>query len=84
MRDLTARTTLVASLYQSKHDANQSCDDHEAIVAALAKGDTAKAERLMVTHIGNVQETLDESSAGSTDTRERLRASLAPVKRTAA
>jgi DNA-binding GntR family transcriptional regulator len=27
---------------------------------------------------------LDESSAGSTDTRERLRASLAPVKRTAA
>jgi DNA-binding GntR family transcriptional regulator len=83
MRDLTARTTLVASLYQSKHDASQSCDDHEAIVAALAKGDTAKAERLMVTHIGSVQETLDEKSAGSTDTRERLRASLAPVKRTA-
>jgi DNA-binding GntR family transcriptional regulator len=84
MRDLTARTTLVASLYQSTHDASQSCDDHEAIVAALAKGDTAKAERLMVEHIGSVQETLDESSAGSTDTRERLRASLAPVKRAGA
>jgi DNA-binding GntR family transcriptional regulator len=84
MRDLTARTTLVASLYQSTHDASQSCDDHEAIVAALAKGDTAKAERLMVIHIGSVQETLDEQSAGSTDTRERLRASLAPVKRAGA
>jgi DNA-binding GntR family transcriptional regulator len=83
MRDLTARTTLVASLYQSTHDASQSCDDHEAIVAALAKGDTPKAERLMVEHIGSVQETLDESSAASTDTRERLRASLAPVRRTA-
>ena len=81
MRDLTARTTLVASLYQSKHDASQSCDDHEAIVAALAKGDTAKAERLMVDHIGSVRDALDESSAASKDTRERLRASLAPLKR---
>ena len=84
MRDLTARTTLVASLYQSTHDASQSADDHEAIVAALAKGDTAKAERLMVEHIGSVQETLDESSAGGQDTRERLRASLAPLKRSVA
>ena len=84
MRDLTARTTLVASLYQSTHDANQSCDDHEAIVGALAKGDTAKAERLMAEHIGSVRETLDERSAGSMDTRERLRASLAPVKRSMA
>jgi hypothetical protein len=38
----------------------------------------------MVAHIGSVQETLDESSVESTDTRERLRASLAPVKRSAA
>ncbi len=80
MRDLTARTTLVASLYQSKHDASQSCDDHAAIVAALAAGDTAKAEKLMVQHIGNVQDALDESSAASKDSRERLRATLAPLR----
>lgn len=84
MRDLTARTTLVASLYQSTHDASQSCDDHAAIVAALGEGDTATAERLMVAHIGNVQEALDESAAGSRDAAQRLRARLAPLKRSVA
>ena len=27
LRDLTARTTLVATLYQSSHDASESCND---------------------------------------------------------
>jgi DNA-binding GntR family transcriptional regulator len=81
MRDLTARTTLVASLYQSTHDARQSCDDHGRIVAALAAGDAEKAQRLMATHIGSVQEALDESSVASGDARERLRASLEPLGR---
>jgi DNA-binding GntR family transcriptional regulator len=79
IRDLTARTTLVASLYQSTHDAQQSCDDHERIVAALAAGELEAAQRLMAEHIGSVQESLDESSAGSGDARERLRATLAPI-----
>ena len=79
IRDLTARTTLVASLYQSTQDARQSCDDHAAIVDALAKGEIDRAEKLMAAHIGSVQEALDESSAASTDPRERLRASLAPL-----
>ena len=79
IRDLTARTTLVASLYQSTHDAQQSCDDHEQIVAALAAGELETAQRLMAEHIGSVQESLDESSAASGDARERLRATLAPI-----
>ena len=79
IRDLTARTTLVASLYQSTHDAQQSCDDHARIVAALAAGELETAQRLMAEHIGSVQESLDESSAGSGDARERLRATLAPI-----
>ena len=79
IRDLTARTTLVASLYQSTHDAQQSCDDHARIVAALAAGELETAQRLMAEHIGTVQESLDESSGGSGDARERLRATLAPV-----
>ena len=81
IRDLTARTTLVASLYQSTHDARQSCDDHARIVAALAAGDPDQAQRLMAAHIGSVQEALDESSAASGDARERLRTSLAPLVR---
>jgi len=80
MRDLTARTTLVATLYQSSHDARQSCDDHAAIVAALAAGETAQAEALMAAHIGSVQEGLDESSAVNGDARERLRATMMLLK----
>jgi DNA-binding GntR family transcriptional regulator len=81
MRDLTARTTLVALLYQSSHDASQSCNDHAAIVDALAKGDTEKAEELMLAHIGSVQGALNESSAtGNDDELSRLRASLTPLR----
>jgi hypothetical protein len=54
LRDLTARTTLAATLYQSKHEAGQSCAEHGAIVAALEAGDTEQARQLMLAHIGNV------------------------------
>ena len=80
MRDLAARTTLVALLYQSTHDASQSCDEHAAIVEALAQGNAKKAEALMVAHIGNVQGALSQSSAASTDELARLRASLTPLR----
>ncbi|HKX39942.1 MAG TPA: GntR family transcriptional regulator [Burkholderiaceae bacterium] len=78
LRDLTARTTLVASLYQSTHDARQSCADHERIVAAIAQGKAEVAAKLMLEHIGSVEDALGQSAASS-DPRERLRASLAPL-----
>jgi len=84
LRDLTARTTLVASLYQSTHDARQSCADHARIVAAIEKGELARAATLMLDHIGNVEDALGQSAAGSTDARERLRATLAPLARSRA
>ena len=83
LRDLTARTTLVATLYQSTHDARQSCADHAQIVAALAEADPEQAAQLMLVHIGDVESALGKSAA-SLDPRERLRASLAPLARTAA
>lgn len=79
LRDLTARTTLVASLYQSTHDARSSCADHAQIVAAIERGQLDKAAALMLDHIGSVEAALGQSTLGSADTRERLRASLAPV-----
>ena len=81
LRDLTARTTLVATLYQSTHDARQSCADHEQIVAALATADPEQAAQLMLVHIGDVENALGKSAA-TLDPRERLRASLAPLVRT--
>ena len=78
LRDLTARTTLVASLYQSTHDARQSCADHAQIVAALAAEDPERSARLMLDHIGDVESALGKSAA-AVDPAERLRSSLAPL-----
>jgi DNA-binding GntR family transcriptional regulator len=55
LRDLTARTVLISALYQSTHDATESCDDHEHITAALAAGDLERAASLMTAHIGSVE-----------------------------
>lgn len=81
LRDLTARTTIVATLYQSSHDARASCADHARIVERLANGDIAGAERLMLEHIGSVESALGKSMPDKTDAREKLRATLAPVSR---
>lgn len=81
LRDFTARTTLIAMLYQSTHDAAQSCDDHVRIVEALARGDAAAAEALMAEHIGTVQSALRVQAA--TDPLAQLREALAPVQRSA-
>lgn len=79
LRDLTARTTLAATLYQSKHEASQSCAEHAAIVDALAAGDTAMARALMLSHIGSVEEALEVEQGAVPNASARLRATLAPV-----
>ena len=78
LRDFTARTTLIAMLYQSTHDAEQSCEDHVAIVQALEQGDAALAERLMQAHIGQVQSALRLSAPS--DPIAHLREALAPLQ----
>lgn len=77
LRDLTARTTLIAMLYQSSHDAHQSCDEHVGIVAALEHGEHDRAERLMSDHIGNVESALQRAPVP--DPLAHLRDALAPV-----
>ena len=78
LRDFTARTTLIAMLYQSTHDAVQSCNEHVEIVQALERGDTARAEALMATHIGHVQQAL-RLDAVVADPLAQLREALSPV-----
>ena len=77
LRDFTARTTLIAMLYQSTHDAVQSCQDHVDIVEALERGDTEHAERLMQAHIGQVQAALRLNAPN--DPLANLREALAPL-----
>jgi DNA-binding GntR family transcriptional regulator len=78
LRDLTARTTLAATLYQSRHDASQSCADHEAIVEALEAGDMATARTRMLAHIGNVEEAL-QTELPEPQALDKLRVTLAPL-----
>ena len=76
LRDLTARTTLAASLYQSRHEASQSCAEHAAIVEALEAGDTALARERLLAHIGHVEDALNHDQPM---VRDRLRDSLTPL-----
>lgn len=78
LRNFTARTTLIAMLYQSSHDAEQSCQDHVDIVQALERGDTALAETLMAKHIGDVQQALVLTDHAR-DPLAALRSALIPV-----
>lgn len=77
LRDFTARTTLTAMLYQSSHDAAQSCQEHVAIVDALERGDLAAAEALMADHLTHVQAGLQLPA--NSDPLHLLRQALAPV-----
>jgi DNA-binding GntR family transcriptional regulator len=75
LRDLTARTTLIATLFQSTHDAARSCADHAEIVAALAAGDRALALRHVSEHLKAVAEHLGPRSAAD-DPLAALRTAL--------
>ena len=77
LRDLTARTTLIAMRYQSSHQASESCAEHVRIVAALARGDTERAIALMDAHLGHVEAGL--SAATPEVPPDPLRQALRPL-----
>lgn len=77
LRDLTARTTLIAMRYQSSHQANESCAEHGLIVAALAAGDTERAIALMDAHLRHVEAGL--SAATPPAPPDPLRQALSPL-----
>ena len=74
LRDLTAHTSLVATLFQSDHDAWQSCTEHGQIVDALEAGDLELARTLMLAHIGSVESALKPTARPAP--QDRLRAML--------
>lgn len=81
LKDLTARTTLIAALYQSNHDAARSCADHAQIVAALEAGDQAGAARLVREHILDVANHL-RARPPAEDPVNLLRSALWPTPTT--
>ena len=79
LKDLTARTTLIATLYQSTHAAGESCAEHALIVAALAAGDLPLAISRLRQHIGGVSDHLGQQTAAD-DPLASLRAALSPLQ----
>ena len=80
LRDLTARTVLISMLYQSTHDATESCAEHAEIVAAVKAGDRLRAVDLMDKHIGHVEAGLTERVPPEPDALQGLRDLLGAYK----
>jgi DNA-binding GntR family transcriptional regulator len=78
LRDLTARTMLVALRHQSAREAMRSCAEHAQIVAALEAGDMALAEQRLADHLGSWQHKLQVPER-SNDPLDQLRHALEPV-----
>lgn len=74
--DLSARTTLVSALYQSQTQAQDSNDEHSAIVDALEAGRMDEAAELMRAHIDWLAARLDADLAHTGRTKDRLLAAL--------
>ena len=56
--ELISRCALITLMYQSRHEAQHSSDEHEGLVDAMAQGDTDLAVRLMQEHLEHVQASL--------------------------
>ena len=78
VRDMTARTILIAMLSQSAEEAEQSCNEHSEIVKALEERNFVLAEQLMQVHIGCSQSRLNPESSAS-DPLSELRTALSPI-----
>ena len=78
VRDMTARTILIAMLSQSAEEAEQSCNEHADIVKALEERNFLLAEKLMQVHIGCSQSRLNPESA-TNDPLSELRNALSPI-----
>lgn len=76
LRDLTARTMLIAALYQTPPDAAASAQEHVLIVEALAAGRMLRAAAIMRDHLRHVALMLQPAPAS--DPLAALRHALAP------
>ncbi|HEX6708480.1 MAG TPA: GntR family transcriptional regulator [Albitalea sp.] len=58
LADLLSRSSLISLMYQSSHSAEHSQDEHARIVDALEQRDARAAQRLMESHLANVEQNL--------------------------
>ncbi|MCE9663077.1 GntR family transcriptional regulator [Halomonas sp. M5N1S17] len=61
LANILSRSALSQAYYAARGRSGCMCDDHFALLEAIAVGDADKAERLMSTHIGHIQAKMDLS-----------------------
>ncbi|ETX30852.1 GntR family transcriptional regulator [Roseivivax isoporae] len=59
LRDLVSRTSLIIAMYQVRTGTDCGPDEHAEIVAAITRGDAARATDLMVHHLEHLEGSLD-------------------------
>lgn len=63
MRELSTLTCLIIILYDSPTATSCRADEHSDIIDAIAKRDTARAERLMLEHLNHIESSLKLDSS---------------------
>ena len=66
MRELSALTCLIISLYDAPTATSCRADEHEEIVAAIKRSDVRRAESLMLHHLEHIEQSL-RLDAGAED-----------------
>ncbi|MDO5611945.1 MAG: GntR family transcriptional regulator [Paracoccus sp. (in: a-proteobacteria)] len=59
LRDLISRSSLITAIYRDSAHDNCGPDEHEAIIAALERGDAAAARDRMGKHLDHIEADLD-------------------------
>lgn len=68
LRELSSLTCLIILLYDAPTAISCRADEHSDIIEAIARRDVAKAEKLMLTHLGHIERSLLlDSSAAEVD-----------------
>ena len=76
IKDLVARSSLIAMLYQSSHNAACSSQQHAKFLEAAISGDTDHAVRLMIEHLNEVEAGLQFDAGAGPSKRDLVNALL--------
>ncbi len=78
--ETVSRCSLILALYGRPHSADCAVNEHQQIIEALRRQDAAAAERLMVEHLGSVEERAELTPAApAPDLRDILSRYTEPV-----
>jgi len=76
IKDLVARSSLIAMLYQSSHNAACSSQQHAKFLEVAMSGDTDHAVRLMIEHLNEVEAGLQFDAGAGPAKRDLVNALL--------